>query len=455
MTVLFLWLNMKKILLVYAPFCTPASPPYSITSLYSFLKHNYAGEVEVIDLNIEFHRIKFPKFFEYYKDKSRWGEYEDVTKEYQKITSSVYSENNKKVVEGKEPELLKEMLDKIHEKKPDIVAFSLVYSSQAFYVNALIKNLKGVETVIGGPSVNEKLSLIADKTLKSETELLMFATGENINSKGLNFDYITDFSVYDLSLYFTPEPVIPLKTSSGCYYKKCAFCFHHNNSVYHEYPIEIIKNNIIASGKKYFFLIDDMIPVRRLLLFSDAVKDLGIRWACQLKPTKEMTPEVLKELHHSGLVMIMWGVESGNDRVLTIINKGTNVNDIEKVLSDSHAVGIRNVVYIMFGFPTETKEEFLETIHLLTRNYFYIDLVSTTIFGLQKNTIAYLHPELFGIVDITTEERTVLDSKINYKTKSGLTNEEASKLRANYKKTIEKVNKFPKGMNFFREHMMF
>ena len=61
----------------------------------------------------------------------------------------------------------------------------------------------------------------------------------------------------------------------------------------------------------------------------------------------------------------MWGVESGNDRVLELINKGTNVKDIEKVLEDSHNVGIKNIAYILFGFPTEIKEEFLDTIEFL------------------------------------------------------------------------------------------
>ncbi len=82
-----------------------------------------------------------------------------------------------------------------------------------------------------------------------------------------------------------------------------------------------------------------------------------------------------------------------------------------------------------------------------------IDLVSSSIFGLQKDTVIYNNPEKFGIKKIIEEERTVLGPKISYEVKQGLTQKQAVKLRENYKKTIENINKYPKTMNFFREHM--
>ena len=152
--------------------------------------------------------------------------------------------------------------------------------------------------------------------------------------------------------------------------------------------------------------------------------------------------------------MVIWGIESGNDRVLSLMKKGTNVKDVEIVLKRSHDAGIKNVTYIMFGFPTETKEEFLDTIQFLKRNDENIDLVSTSVFGLQKDTPVYKDPASFGIKKIIEEERTILEPKITYEVSVGLSNEQASILKKNYKKTIEKINKHPKGMNFFREHMI-
>ena len=113
----------------------------------------------------------------------------------------------------------------------------------------------------------------------------------------------------------------------------------------------------------------------------------------------------------------------------------------------------RNVAYILFGFPGETKEELLETIEFLEENDKNIDLVSTSIFGLQKGTLIFKNPRDFGITKIMEEERTILDPKISYEVNEGLTQKDAEKLRKGYRRTLEKMNKYPKRMNFFREHM--
>jgi len=440
-----------KILLVYLPFCTPASPPYSLTNLYSFLKSNSEHDIEVMDLNLEFHKHKFPKYQEYYHHE-RWNDYDKVTAEYRKLTTKTYSENNRKVVEGKKPELSDELLEKIRQKRPDIVAFSIVYSSQAFYAYTLIKELSDVSCVLGGPAVSKRLSGMA-ATLNNEIELLEYITQTKVKHDELVLDYTLEFSG-DQEEYFTPKPVIPLKITSTCFYRGCTFCTHPRDVPYYEYPLDVIKKTIAESKQRYFFLIDDMIPVKTLLKFAETVKPLNISWTCQLRPTNDLNLDTLKELRESGLVMIIWGVESGNDRVLKLIRKGTNKGDISQVLTDSHAVGIKNTVYIMFGFPTETKEEMLETIDFLKENDANIDLISTSVFGLQKGTYVYENPEKFGIKNIVEKERTVLGPNITYEVESGLTPKEANELRSKYQKTIEKINKFPRSMNFFREHML-
>ena len=442
---------MKKILLVYPPFCTPASPPYSITYIYSFLKNNCDGNISVLDLNLEFHRFKFPEYQIEYKDNKNWYDYDKITKGYIELTRKTYSQNNKKVRNNKRPEFFKELLNKIKNEKPDIVAFSIVYSSQVFYAYSLIRELKEVKIVIGGPAISEKLVQSADKALDNEVELLNYIQDNNVKP---NFETVLDFSIYNLNEYFTPQPVIPLKTSTTCPYKQCSFCNHFKNVPYKEFSLDLIKKTIIDSKQKYFFLIDDMIPTKRLLKIAEAFKPLNISWTCQLRPTKDLDYETLKKLKESGLVMIIWGVESGNNRILNLINKGTNKNDIKKVLEDSHNAGIKNVAYVLFGFPTETKEEFLETVEFLKTNEKNIDLISVSEFGLQKGTEVYNNPQKFGIKKIIEEKRTLLGPKIRYELKEGLTQEAVSNLIKKHRKTLDNINKYPRTMNFFREHMI-
>ncbi len=444
-----------KLLLVYPPFCTPATLPYSITYLSAFLKENCDCSVDVLDLNVKFHNKKFGKYADYYKNLNDLSDYNEMTKGYDEVSRKVYSDNNRLVVDGKNPELFDEMLSMILEKKPDTVAFSVVYSSQVFYCYALIRELKGrgIKTIVGGPSVNEKLIGAADEYLKNEVELLESVSGKADHDK-LHLNFFLDYNVFDPGDYFVKDAVLPLRTSSGCYHAKCTFCTHHTGNIYLEYSLENIERTVENSDGEYFFVVDDMLHKKRLLDLAEIMKKNGKKWTCQLKPTKDYDEDTLHILRESGLLMIIWGVESGCDRVLEIMGKGTNAKDVSGVLSSSSKAGIKNVVYIIFGFPTETKEEFLETIRFLEDNSECIDLVSTSVFGLQKGSFVYADPSRFGVTEVVEEERTVLDPKISYEVKEGLTNEEAVKLRNGYKKTIEKINKFPKLMNYFREHML-
>jgi len=316
-----------------------------------------------------------------------------------------------------------------------------------------LKSLKNITTVIGGPAVSEKLMTLADHHFKNELEFLNFI--EKKEHKDLVFDFPLDFSIYNLEEYFTPETVIPLKTSTTCYYQQCTFCAHYANVPYKEYPLENIQNTVVKSKMKHFFLIDDMIPVKRLLALGEMFSKNGAKWGCQLRPTKEFTEEVMKTLYDCGLTFVLWGVESGCQKTLDAIKKGTNVEDVESVLKNSFTAGVKNVCYIMFGFPGETEEDFIETIEFLKSNNKNIDLISTSIFGLQPGTNVYQNSQKFGITSIEESKRTVLEPKISYSVKEGLSNEDAKKLRKKYLSTIDEINSYPKTMNFFREHMFF
>jgi radical SAM superfamily enzyme YgiQ (UPF0313 family) len=448
-----------KILLVYPPFCTPASPPYSLVNLGAFLKANSNIEMGLLDLNLELHKLKFSKYQDYFqkftKDYSK-EEYEKISKEYHQATKKTYSENNQKVVGDQDPELLKELTKQIKDQKAEVVAFSVVYSSQAFYSLALLKELKkqGIKTIVGGPAVNEKIIAQATRYCQNEVELLEYLTEKKVNHQKLVCDNILDFNICALKEYFVAQSVIPIKTASTCFYKKCTFCTHHQNKEYYEFPLEQIKQTIIQSKQKQFFFIDDMISKKRLLQLAEMLKPLNVFWTCQLRPTKDLDLETLTTLSESGLKSVIWGVESGCNRILKLMQKGTNKEDNAKVLADSKKAEIKNVLYIMFGFPTETKEEFLETINFLKDNQENIDLISTSTFGLQKGTPIYNSPAQFNITKITETKRTVLEPKISYHTNSGLTSEEIKQLKKSYKKTLEKINNFPKEMNFFREHLL-
>ncbi len=445
------------ILLVNPPFCTPAGPSYALSYLYSFLRHNSEREIKILDLNLVWHQKRFPQFYDYSKHFIHdFQHYDEQSHEFLRDSAQVYTQNHKLIRAGQDPELVEEMVNEILARGPTMVAFSVTYSSQAFYTLPLLVKLKekGIPTIIGGGALTTHLKEAATLFLRNEIELLNFIEGREVEHETLKSAFPLDFTGFDLSGYFTPEPVFPLKTTVGCYYMQCTFCTHHQSKKYTEFSLEDIEATIVENKMKYVFFIDEMIHRKRLLELAAICRRHGVKWICQLRPMKDLDRDTLKMLYDGGLRIVVWGMESASQRILDLMKKGTNVSDALGVIQDSHEVGICNGLYIMFGFPTETKEEFLQTVEFLKQNTSCYDLILTSIFGLQNGAPAFSRPEEVGITEIILQERTVLEPKVSYVTTSGLTQEEANHLRRAYKKSIDGQNTLPKAMNFFREHML-
>jgi hypothetical protein len=444
-----------SIVFVYAPFATPASPPYGLASLTSFIAQNSSKLVlNTVDLNLEFHHLAFSSYAA--SIKKGGSTYAQDTIDFLRDSRACYAANNRKIRQGEQPDHFDALLAKILDLKPSVVVFSVVFSSQAFYAYALLKKLKelGILTVVGGPSVSHKIIDVAATHLKNEVELLEYLTQTKVNHADLICNKKIDFSMFPVEDYFSPAFVLPLKSCNTCYYQKCTFCTHHTGAKYEEYPIADLVDTIKQSGAKHVFLIDDMIHKNRLREIAAAFTPLGISWMVQLRPTKDIDHETLRLLRESGLRVVYWGVESGSDRVLKAMKKGTNTHDVARVLSDSHEVGIFNGAYVLFGFPTETTAEFLQTISFLKENKSNIDIVHSSTFGLQDGAPILEKPESFGLVQIQSKKRDMLDPKLTYTVESGMSQEESKVLKRKYKKTLDNFNSYPKEMNFFREHLL-
>ncbi len=447
------------VLLVYPPFCTPAGPSYSIAYLMGFIKNNSDIDIKVFDANVFVHDKLFSEEKDYFSNlDSNYNkeEYERVSVNFLEGTKKLAMDNAHKVLNDEKPVLFEEAIKKITDFKPEIVGFSVVYASQVFYTTILIKELKnlGIKTVIGGPAISPQLARTADVVLKNEVEFLEFLSDKPVEHDKLKIDVSPDYSQFDLKDYFVSEGVIPIRTTTSCYYQKCTFCSHHNNIPYHEYSLPAIMKSLKETDVKNVFFVDDMIHKKRLLEIAGLIKPLGKRWMCQLKPSFDLDEETLKILYDSGLRIVIWGVESGSQRILDLMRKQTTPKMIETTLERSRKAGIINATYIMFGFPTETEEEFMQTVELIEKNADNIDLISSSIFGLQENTPIFKSPKDFGIINVTMSKRTLLGPKISYDIKEGLTHDKVRKLKKRVAHRLNKINKFPSKMNYFREHMM-
>ncbi len=446
-----------KLLLIYPPFCTPTAMPYSLAALKSNLLASLQIDIQCLDLNAYFHTIQFPTYYQNLQLAYQQGltAYGALLQNFENESRDIYAQNHKLILHKQPPLHLQTLIQHLIDQKPDFIAFSLVYNSQCFYTESLIDELQSlnIPIITGGPAVTSNLK---KKTiyLKNEQELIAYLQNQNIQSTTQATTIIPpDFSDFKTEQYLSAKPIYPLKSSTTCFYKLCTFCTHFARVPYSEYPIETIVQTIKNHNIKYIYFIDDMISTKRLVALANALQPLDVKWWVQLRPTKDLIP-ALPQLAQAGLHTICWGVESANQRILDLMKKGTSLEDIPPVLTTSHNTGIKNMVYIMFGFPTETKEEVMHSFDFLTENKNNIDLICSSIFGLQHGSTIYDHPQDYHITEINEKARTILDPKITYQINSGLTTDETKKIRHRHMHRLGAINKFPKVFDFVKEQML-
>jgi radical SAM superfamily enzyme YgiQ (UPF0313 family) len=81
-----------------------------------------------------------------------------------------------------------------------------------------------------------------------------------------------------------------------------------------------------------------------------------------------MKPSLLRAMAEAGCVQITYGVESGSPRVVKSMRKGFTIPEAERVIRATSEAGIAVHIHYLPGFPTETKEDFEDSLRFLERN---------------------------------------------------------------------------------------
>lgn len=389
-------------------------------------------------------------------------------------------------------------VDRIRETKPDMVAFSLLYPEQILHTLAIAKLVKSelkLPIIFGGPTVsinpenflkkcpfvdfamyNEAENGIIKLLDKSEFEDMDFDKVPNLvwrrgvevvmNDESMVQDIsklpFPDYSDIDVESYFCPETVFPVITSRGCYWKKCVFCAHHKSCSmdYRRRDIDNVIGEIKFLNEKYgakrFIIVDEMISPARFSKLSDAIlaEGLDITYYAMSKPIIQFSQEILDKAKKSGCIAILWGLESGSQRVLNLMNKGTKVEDISEVLKRSNKAGIKNFTFAFIGFPGETLEDFEKTKKFLTDNKKYIDFQFKGYFRVAEGSPLFEEPEKYGIKRIWDDGHNSLIPSYDYEVESGITAKDAMRLLDENYEFMMSLCKVTPFFGRFRDHML-
>ncbi len=178
---------------------------------------------------------------------------------------------------------------------------------------------------------------------------------------------------------------------------------------------------------KYFTFSDEAVSPHSLNDVSEEIikRGLDIKSLALLKFEKVMDEQLFLKMQQAGFIFLMFGLESANDRVLSLIDKGTDQKTEREVLDKSHKAGIWNHSFLFFGFPTETRDEAMDTINFLMENLHSIHSFGPGVFLLNRDSSCYQYPEKFSITKIVQDPESNIAMNLDFEASSGMSREEA------------------------------
>jgi len=253
------------------------------------------------------------------------------------------------------------------------------------------------------------------------------------------------FDGLPMDLYLSPYPILPVLQSRGCYWGKCTFCTH--SYVYgHRYGkqrtqqmADELENHARKYNTRYFTFSDEAVSPHSLNDVSDELLERGldVKALALLKFEKVMDGALFEKIRQAGFIFLMFGLESANDRVLSLIDKGTSKAVERDVLLRSHQAGIWNHTFLFFGFPTEEKPEAQETIDFLMDNLESIHSFGPGVFLLNRDSSVYQFPERYSIRKILQDEDADIAMNLDFEIDVGMSRKEAAEMNGKCIKMAE------------------
>ena len=283
--------------------------------------------------------------------------------------------------------LLKEILDSVKEINPNIytlVGGGYVTGDPELAMEALPNADFGVFGE--GEITNHEVSLAIQGKMKyDEVKGLIYrACMEENNSdmprteciKNLPREEILDLDSLpwpdyegfqlDKMLEYMPKKYVTMSTGRSCKFH-CTFCFHTSGQRYRQRSLDGFFDELDYLVQKYgidnIYITDELFAddFNRLNEFCRRIRKYNVLWAIQLR-VNIVTKELLTLLKDNGCIIISFGLESADNRILRSMRKGITVEMIENALQCSYEVGIEAHGAFIFGDIEENRESVENTL---------------------------------------------------------------------------------------------
>ena len=423
-----------KIALIKCPWWVRYCPPYILAYFSTYLR-NLGHETFCFDLNNKFYWQATKENRKYWENRDFYSVWENNTFTDTILKVSNAEKSIKDILDTKAEIFVFDthtpsvnisyaVAKKIKEQKKDAIVIFLGHKAAKTQMAYDFAKQDFVDYVCYGEAdiplkkLLEKLQNKFDVNNLPECEgFLMKKNGKVIDCgqseyiKNLDELPIPDYSDFKediLNNKYEQTNRLDLLDSRGCI-NACHFCYERLFWPKYRFMsakklFEQVKKHLTDFPQINYFYFNGLLlngNLKNLEEFCDLIinNNIKISWAGQAVVRDDMSLELLKKMKKAGCGWVGYGVESGSQKVLDSMNKRFQIPKAIELFKNTKEAGISFQINMMCGFPTETEEDFCQTLDFLVKARPFVDsiLASQSFFTLEKCTYVKNNPDKFGI----------------------------------------------------------
>ena len=242
-----------------------------------------------------------------------------------------------------------------------------------------------------------------------------------------------------------------LTMAHGCYWGKCTFCDISLDyiKIYEPISAKILVDRmeelIAQTGETGFHFVDEAAPpaLMREVALEILSRNLVVTWWTNIRFEKSFTQDLCFLLKISGCIAVSGGLEVASDRLLKLIDKGVSVEQVAQVTRNFTEAGIMVHSYLMYGYPTQTVQETVDSLEMV-RQMFEMGILQSGFwhqFALTTHSPVGKNPAEFGVTPLL-QNITFANNDVDFTDKTGI---DHSKFSFGLKKSLFN---FMHGINF-------
>lgn len=366
------------------------------------------------------------------------------------------------------------------EVKPDVVGFTVPFPGNLYAALICAKwvkqNRPDVKVLMGGGYVSTELRELSDPRLFEYIDYLLYDDGEISIHRLLEFlegnrgedtlvrtSFVRDGSIINvnnahlnvagserpaplysqlpigkyLDMVEVANPMLKLWSDGrwnklilahGCYWAKCAFCDVTLDYIKRFEPydataiVDMMEDVIAQTGQTGFHFVDEAAPPALLKKISLEIirRGLTVSWWANVRFERSFTRDLCLLMARAGCIAVSGGLEVASDRLLSLMNKGVDVKQTAKVTSAFSSAGILVHAYLMYGFPSETTQETIDSLEVV-RQLFEQKLIQSAFwhrFAMTVHSPAGCSPEKYGARHLTSKKNPFANNEIFFDDKA-------------------------------------